>query len=77
MIQASGVAVRTQKLKVNRAGGEVLTPCDGVGWDRTWLPGAVVGSGLNWNSSSHQRPTLWAKCIGDSLYLKFIMTLSI
>ena len=42
MIQASGVAARTQKLKVNRAGGDVLTPCDGVGWERTWLPGAVV-----------------------------------
>lgn len=40
MIQASGVAARTQKLKVNRAGGGVLESCDGVGWER--MPGAVV-----------------------------------
>ncbi|KAJ8779714.1 hypothetical protein J1605_012598 [Eschrichtius robustus] len=31
MIQASGVAARTQKLKVNKGDGEVLSACDAVG----------------------------------------------
>ena len=42
MIQASGVAAHTQKLKVNKGDGEVLSACDAMGGRRHGSQGHCV-----------------------------------